>query len=49
MSLAVAGSIAFLPTEFSRLRVTYTRDETENDTVILQLEGTIGAHGAHPF
>ncbi len=47
--LAATGAITFLPTEFSRVRLAYVRDETENDTVIVQLEGTIGAHAAHPF
>src|SRR5262249_22827553 len=52
--LQATGSIAFLPTELSRVRVTYAHDEnttrsTSNDSVFLQLEGTIGAHGAHPF
>jgi hypothetical protein len=50
-----SASVAFLPTEFSRLRFTYqhqrasdTSDFT-NDFFFLQFEGTIGAHGAHPF
>ena len=51
----VSASLAFLPTEFSRLRLTYVHDQPlddpakPNDYLILQLEGTIGAHGAHPF
>jgi hypothetical protein len=51
----VSASLAFLPSEFSRIRLTYAHDHgisagvPENDFVILQLEGAIGAHGAHPF
>ncbi len=52
-----SASIAFLPSEFSRLRLTVQHEETRdrpddsqrNDAVMLQLEGAIGAHGAHPF
>ncbi len=52
--LVASASLAFLPSEFSRVRVTYTHDANldkslGNDSVFLQLEGTIGAHGAHPF
>jgi hypothetical protein len=47
--LGGAVSVAFQPSEFSRLRLTYTRDETRNDSFFLQLEGAIGAHAAHPF
>jgi hypothetical protein len=50
----VSASLAFIPSEFSRVRVTWAHDENldkslGNDSVFLQLEGTIGAHGAHPF
>jgi hypothetical protein len=50
----LSASLAFLPSEFSRVRVTWAHDanldrSTSNDSVFLQLEGTIGAHGAHPF
>jgi hypothetical protein len=54
-ALGGAGSITFLPTEFSRVRFTYHHQRDlhlrgdDNDTFFLQLEGTIGAHGAHPF
>ena len=50
-----SASLAFLPTEFSRVRFTYQHQEVSkapglrNDYFFLQLEGTIGAHGAHPF
>lgn len=53
--LDASASLAFLPTEFSRIRLTYAHDHPldngslRNDYLILQLEGTIGAHGAHPF
>src|SRR5262249_27501204 len=52
--LTASASLAFLPSEFSRVRVTYAHDANldkslGNDSVFLQLEGTIGAHGAHPF
>jgi hypothetical protein len=53
--LDVSASLAFLPSEFSRVRLTYAHDHPlddgslRNDYLILQLEGTIGAHGAHPF
>jgi hypothetical protein len=48
-------SLTFLPTEFSRVRFSYQRQHVSqapsltNDFFFLQLEGTIGAHGAHPF
>jgi hypothetical protein len=50
----VSASLAFIPSEFSRVRLTYAHDadldrSTSNDSLFLQLEGTIGAHGAHPF
>lgn len=49
----VSASLAFLPTEFSRVRLTWQHEESNpqsrNDAVILQLEGSIGAHSAHPF
>jgi hypothetical protein len=48
-----SASLAFLPTEFSRIRLTYAHDEPSgapnNDSLFLQVEATIGAHGAHPF
>jgi hypothetical protein len=44
------ASIAFLPSEFSRLRLTAAYDsQPKMFSTIFQLEGTIGAHGAHPF
>jgi hypothetical protein len=50
----ISASLAFVPSEFSRVRVTYAHDanldkSVGQDSVFLQLEGTIGAHGAHPF
>jgi hypothetical protein len=52
--VVASASVAFLPTEFSRLRLTYAHDApidggVDQDSVFLQVEGTIGAHGAHPF
>jgi hypothetical protein len=50
-----SASVAFLPSEFSRLRLSYSHEHDpsdstfNNDTLILQIEGAIGAHGAHPF
>jgi hypothetical protein len=50
-----SASIAFLPSEFSRLRFTasYEHDPSDSDrreaAFFLQLEAAIGAHGAHPF
>ena len=54
-AFAATASIAFLPTEYSRLRLSVAQDlgpalfDRRNTSVFLQLEGTIGAHGAHPF
>lgn len=48
-------AITFAPTEYSRVRLTYQHEHRldggphRNDVVILQLEGAIGAHPAHPF
>lgn len=50
-----SASVAFLPTEFSRVRFTYSYEhdpadsDRRNHALFLQLEGAIGAHGAHPF
>jgi hypothetical protein len=45
--------LAWLPSEFQRLRlqVGYDRlpDDTDGVSAILNLEFGIGAHGAHPF
>lgn len=41
-------SVEFKPTEFSRLRVSYSRGNGVNE-VIVQLTAAIGAHRAHPF
>jgi hypothetical protein len=48
------GMIEFNPTEFSRLRLQYTYDESardgvDNNEIFLQLILGIGAHAAHPF
>ena len=54
-ALLASASLTFLPTEFSRVRFSYQHQEVSqapglrNDFFFLQLEGTIGAHGAHPF
>src|SRR5262249_47350131 len=52
-AVVASASVAFLPTEFSRVRLTYAHDEPSagknNDSLFLQVEATIGAHGAHPF
>ncbi|MBI4510488.1 MAG: hypothetical protein HY698_12720 [Deltaproteobacteria bacterium] len=53
--VVAAASLAFLATEFSRVRLTVEHshdldDESRrNQALFLQLEGTIGAHLAHPF
>ena len=48
-----SASIAFLPSEFSRIRLTGTHEDDDtlgnNTFVTLQYEAAIGAHGAHPF
>jgi hypothetical protein len=54
-AIVASASLTFLPTEFSRVRFTYQHQQVSNapglrnDYFFLQLEGTIGAHGAHPF
>ncbi len=54
----VSANLTFLPTEFSRLRLQYNHDFLEeneflagrqNDSVFLQFEFILGAHGAHKF
>jgi hypothetical protein len=50
----LSGSLAFLPSEFSRVRLTVRHDhpleaEFRNTFFILQFEAAIGAHGAHTF
>jgi hypothetical protein len=53
--LAGSASLTLVPTEFARVRCTYgdERDLDDsarhNDSFFLKLEGTIGAHGAHPL
>lgn len=46
-------TITFNPTEFSRLRLQYEYDKTQNlkavHATLLQLEYSMGPHGAHPF
>lgn len=44
--------VDFNPTEFSRLRLQYNRDESglrDDDQIIAQYIISLGAHGAHPF
>ncbi len=54
----VSANLTFLPTEFSRLRLQYNHDFLEEndflagrdvDSVFLQFEFILGAHGAHKF
>jgi hypothetical protein len=48
----VSASLTFLPSELSRVRLTALRDDASDSTqhtVLVQLEGTIGAHAAHAF
>ncbi len=50
----LTGSLEFNPTEFSRIRLQYTHDETDrdgpdNEELFLQFIMGIGAHGAHTF
>jgi hypothetical protein len=49
----VTPALTFNPSEFSRLRVQYEWDkerfESSEHAAILQLEFSMGPHGAHPF
>ncbi|QQR81918.1 MAG: hypothetical protein IPJ69_07500 [Deltaproteobacteria bacterium] len=49
----VTPAIAFDPTEFSRLRLQYAYDKTSISpavqSVVLQLQFSMGVHGAHAF
>ena len=54
----VSANLTFLPTEFSRLRLQYNHDFLEQndflsardvDSLFLQFEFILGAHGAHKF
>lgn len=49
----ITGLVAWLPSEFQRLRLEVSSerrpDDTDVLTAILHLEFGIGAHGAHPF
>lgn len=50
----MTGSLEFNPTEFSRIRLQYTHDESDrdgpdNEELFLQFILGIGAHGAHSF
>ncbi|MEP6810661.1 MAG: hypothetical protein ABI992_10490 [Chthoniobacterales bacterium] len=54
----VSANLTFLPTEFSRLRLQYNHDFLEEnsflaarevDSLFLQFEFILGAHGAHKF
>lgn len=50
-----SAAVTFHPSEYSRVRLTYRHEEDpadstfDDDVVILQLEGAMGAHGAHAF
>lgn len=48
-----SGAISFLPSHFSRLRAQYTLEKIEqfprNHIVLLQVEVSAGAHGAHAY
>lgn len=51
-----SGALTFSPSEFSRLRLQYSRSDVpvagERETIgqlRLQLQVSVGAHGAHPF
>jgi hypothetical protein len=48
------GAVEFNPTEFSRIRLQYNRDDSArdgrvNDEIFLQVQLGIGAHAAHSF
>ena len=54
----ISGDLTWYPTEFSKLRLQYNHDfleandflaEREADSVFLQFEFILGAHGAHKF
>src|ERR1051325_2235587 len=54
----ISGDITWYPTEFSKIRVQYNHDwleenfflsDREADSVFLQFEFILGAHGAHKF
>jgi hypothetical protein len=54
----ISGNITWYPTEFSKIRLQYNHDwleenfflsEREADSVFLQFEFILGAHGAHKF
>lgn len=48
-----SGSVSFLPTHFSRIRLQYTFENVEgyepNHIAVVQLEVSAGAHGAHAY
>jgi hypothetical protein len=50
---AISASLTFWPSEFSQLRGQYRRTKLGNgptfDELLLQLQFSIGAHGAHTF
>ena len=52
-SLRASASLSFLPTEFSRLRIQYNAHKMEDmdlgHTALVQIEFSIGPHGAHTF
>ena len=54
----ISGDITWYPTEFSKIRLQYNHDflqaddffaQSEADSVFLQFEFILGAHGAHKF
>ena len=54
----VSGELTWYPTEFSKIRLQYNHDflqaddffpQSEADSVFLQFEFILGAHGAHKF
>lgn len=49
----LSGLLAWMPSEFQRIRLEVSRDRLPDDTggvtALLHLEFGIGAHGAHPF
>ena len=54
----ISGELTWYPTEFSKLRLQYNHDfleandffaQSEADSVFLQFEFILGAHGAHKF
>ncbi len=50
---SVSAMVDWTPSEFSRLRAQYNREElsdgNEDDQIVLQYIMSLGAHGAHPY